>query len=156
MKLKDSRRVIGTFSQVATLIRSFSQILYNQIKNPENPYWKWILLIRKFLRFVSMSQVSSSQLAQMDACLCELMNTRLRLTKVATVGDTKPSDNCSEQNESKDKKKPKYKPPLRYKEHALSHFKDDVENLAPLALLNTDFMESKVYMWLSILVKIYL
>ena len=37
----------------------------------------------------------------------------------------------------------KYSPAVTWKEHFLSHYVDEIKNLAPLPLLNTDTFESK-------------
>ena len=83
MKNKQSRQVIGTFSQIATLIRSITQLLYNFVDDSEDQYWQWLLLIRKFLRFITMPELSQNQLNLMNETLYKMMNTRLDLTRVS-------------------------------------------------------------------------
>lgn len=61
MKLKVSRRIIGTFAEISNLVRSFTQLVYDQILDCTNPYWLWLLKIRQFLRYVSMPTISDSQ-----------------------------------------------------------------------------------------------
>ena len=61
MKIKVSRRVVGTFAEVSNLVRSLTQLLSDHIGDTSNPYWKWLLLIRQYLRFVSMPAMSDSQ-----------------------------------------------------------------------------------------------
>ena len=82
MKNKDSRRIIGTFSEVSNLIKSFPQVIYDCIVNPEDEYWQFFLKIREFLRFMLMPKVSESQLVEMDNALDRLMNDRMRLTRI--------------------------------------------------------------------------
>ena len=43
------------------LIRSFSQLFYDYIKNFDDDYWLWLIQIRKFLRFVNMAEITESQ-----------------------------------------------------------------------------------------------
>ena len=43
------------------LIRSFSQLFYDYIKNVDDDYWLWLIQIRKFLRFVNMAEITESQ-----------------------------------------------------------------------------------------------
>ena len=66
MKNKDTRRIIGTFSEVGNLIRSITQILYNHVEDTNDPYWQWLLVIRKFFRFMSMPILTDSQIDDMD------------------------------------------------------------------------------------------
>ena len=68
MKIKGSRRIIGTFSEIACLIRSLPQLLFDEIKNTEDPFWKWLLLIRNFLRFVLMPSITESQVILQQIC----------------------------------------------------------------------------------------
>ena len=63
MKIKESRQIVGTFSETACLIRLFTQIAYNQIQDPSNEYWQWFLLIRQFLRFLTMQKITESQVS---------------------------------------------------------------------------------------------
>ena len=55
------KRTIGTFSEIACLIRSFTQLFYNNARNTDNPYWQWILQIRCFLRYILMPKIAHSQ-----------------------------------------------------------------------------------------------
>ena len=66
MKIKKSRKVIGTFSEIENLIRSITQMLYDHIKDTDDEYWLWLLEIRRFVRFVNMPQITESQLEEMD------------------------------------------------------------------------------------------
>ena len=61
MKVKATRHVIGTFAEVGTLIRSFSQLFFDYIKDPNDEYWLWMIEIRKYLRYLLMPQISDSQ-----------------------------------------------------------------------------------------------
>ena len=49
MKVKSTRRIIGTFSQISTLIRSFTQVAYDNILDTDDEYYQWLLKIRKLL-----------------------------------------------------------------------------------------------------------
>ena len=49
MKIKKSRRIIGTFAEVSTLIRSFPQLLFDHIQDPTDDYWKWLLKVHKIM-----------------------------------------------------------------------------------------------------------
>ena len=64
MKVKGSRRIIGTFAEVSNLIRSMTQLLYDHIKDTDDPYWQWFLQIRKFLRFMLMPKLTESQVTK--------------------------------------------------------------------------------------------
>ena len=163
MQQKSSRRIIGTFSEVRNLIQSFPQLLFNHIRDPADEFWVWLLVIRRFLRFISMPKMTESQVIEMDKTLENLMDTRLKLTRVpleseedkdititaSSVDENEQidiSDDENEDNDDNDKKVKvvsKYKPTVKWKEHFLSHFSTDIRNLAPLALLNTDLFESK-------------
>ena len=46
MKVKKSRKIVGTFSEVSTLIQTFPQIIFDHIQDTNNDYWKWLLCIR--------------------------------------------------------------------------------------------------------------
>ena len=61
MKVKASRKVVGTFAEIGCLIRSITQILYDYIKDPLDDYWIWLIQIRHFLRFMLMPKISESQ-----------------------------------------------------------------------------------------------
>ena len=61
MKVKATRHVIGTFAEVGTLIRSFSQLFFDYIKDPNDEYWLWMIEIRTYLRYLLMPQISDSQ-----------------------------------------------------------------------------------------------
>ena len=63
MKRKESRQIVGTFSETACLIRSLTQIAYNNIQDPSNEYWQWLLHIRQFLRFLTMQKITESQVS---------------------------------------------------------------------------------------------
>ena len=57
------------------------QILAGYVKNAENNgYYKLLLLIRKFIRYVLQPKISSYQATAMDETLCELMQLRMDLT----------------------------------------------------------------------------
>ena len=47
-----------------------------------------------------------------------------------------------EETISEKKSESKYDPTLKFKEHYLSHYPEDIRNLAPLVLTNTDLFES--------------
>ena len=61
MKVKKSRRIIGTFAEVSCLIRSFPQMAYDHIRNSNDPYWQFLLKIRSFLRFLLMPKITDQQ-----------------------------------------------------------------------------------------------
>ena len=125
MKIKASRKVIGTFSEIENLIRSLPQLFYDHLEDTNDEYWLWFLEIHKYVKFVNMPKVSESQLVEMDSTLERLMNMRLQLT-------------CVQINPRK------YDPPVTFKEHYLSHISEDIRNLAPTPFLKTDLFESKV------------
>ena len=156
MLKKESRKVIGTFSQVANFIRSFTQVFFDHVRDTNNDFWQWILAMRKFLNFILMPEISKSQLVAMNNSLDELMNIRLKLTRQkndnihvlvepdSDDSDIEENDETTEKTEKKQNKKSKYVPPVTWKEHYLSHYVDDIQNLAPLPFLSTDRFESKV------------
>ena len=139
MKTKQSRRIVGTFSEVSTLIRSLSQIIYDQIKDPSDPYWIWMLYIRSYLRYNQMSRISECQVDELDSTLTEMMNMRLSLTKVVVINESNSTDaarvideeSSNENNKVSDnesaaenievsgdedsREKVKYEPPLTFK-----------------------------------------
>ena len=139
MKQKVSRKIVGTFSEISCLLRSLTQIMFDHIKNPQDEFWMWLLAIRKFLRFMLMPEITESQLNSMNETLENVMNTRMRLTRVTNINNSK-----SKKKKGCKKKVQKYNPPIIWKEHNLSHFMEDVRNLGPLVLLNTDMFEQKV------------
>ena len=120
MKSKNTRNVIGTFAEVSNLIRSITQVAYNHILDHENRYWQWLLSLRRFLRFVTMYQISESQVQAMEAALEDVMSFRFELTKKPDI-----EKNSSDKSGKKGKKgktnvsKPRLQPPLTYKEHYL-------------------------------------
>ena len=61
MKNKVSRRIIGTFAEIGLLVRSFTQLIFDNIKNVQDPYYLWLLEIRDFLRFILMPKLRNSQ-----------------------------------------------------------------------------------------------
>ena len=61
MKTKVSRHVMGTFSEISNFIRSFTQMMYDYLGDTSNPYYKWLLEIRTFVRYVSMTEITISQ-----------------------------------------------------------------------------------------------
>ena len=61
MKVKKSRRIIGTFAEVSCLVRSFSQMAYDNIQDFTDPYWQWLLSIRKYLRYILMPKITDQQ-----------------------------------------------------------------------------------------------
>ena len=156
MQQKCSRKIIGTFSEVRNLIQSLPQLLYNHIRDPNDNYWQWLLLIRRFLRYILMPQLTDSQIIEMDRTLDILMNVRLNLTRISPEPEEDKdtadinenveidtSDDEIEDSEIDEKVSSKYKPTVKWKEHFLSHFSSDIRNLAPLPLLNTDIFEAK-------------
>ena len=82
--------------------------MYDEIKDTSDPYWKFMLLIRSHLRYITMSKISGKQVADMDSNLTELMNLRLDLTR-CNVLNVNPTD------AKKEKKTKKYDPPVIYK-----------------------------------------
>ena len=102
-----------------------------------DPYWLWLIDIRKYLRYLQMSKVSDSQLDKMDLLLGKMMNQRLKLTLVDPTSEkefnapeiTSDSDSESEieiettdepnTNAPTEKAKKKYNPPLRQ-----SHYRE--------------------------------
>ena len=92
MKVKSSRKVIGTFSEIGNFIRSMTQLLFDHIVDTQDEYWLWLLEIRKFLKFVLMPKVTESQLEQMELTLTKMMNLRLKLTRVNEKKPTIPID----------------------------------------------------------------
>ena len=49
MKVKHSRRIVGTFAEISTLIRTLPQLLFDQIQDPTDDYWKWFLKVQKVI-----------------------------------------------------------------------------------------------------------
>ena len=78
-----------------------------------------------------MPQLTDNQIAAMNETLCTVMNMRLDLTRIEKV-DTKTGTSSF-----------KYCPTVKWKEHFISHWMNDIKELAPLPLLNTDLFESK-------------
>ena len=95
-----------------------------------------------------MLKIYSDKVDEMDRCLQRLMSWRMKLTRVHTTKQNSDTDgHTNEQNsdfelsdddldyvesEKKDVKVKivaKYKPPIRYKEHALSHISEDIRAL---------------------------
>ena len=145
MQQKQSRKMIGNFSEVNNFIRSITQLIYNHIKDFDDPYWIWLLRIRKFLRFMLMPQLTESQVKAMGETLENLMNIRLHLTRIIEPS-TEKNKNTSRMKKIKVKSnifKGKHDPSVKWKEHYLGHFEEDIRQLAPLPLLNTDLFESK-------------
>ena len=126
MKRKDSRKIVGTFAEVSTLVRLFPQLLFDHISDPQDPLWQFYLKVRGFLQYVQMPRISESQVNELDELLIELMNQRMELTR-------EPND-----------KPPgfRYVPPLTYKEHFLSHYKSDIKNFGSLTGTATDRFEA--------------
>ena len=82
-----------TPSEVANLIRSSTQVLFDNIKNPKDEFWIWLLLIRKFLRFISMTSLTESQLISQEETLEEMINLRIRLTRINPKNENAPKHN---------------------------------------------------------------
>ena len=129
MKNKTSRKVVGTFSEIANFIWSFTQVAYNNIQDRNNDYWQWLLCIRKFLRFVTLYKITETQVQAMEATLEQLMSFRFKLTK-RVVSTKKEDSKISENNEDESevdeeqqtvKTKPNLDPPLVFKEHYLRY-----------------------------------
>ena len=99
MRQKASRRIPGTFAEIGNLIRSFTQVMFDHIRNFDDEYWLWLLEIRMFLRYILMPEISQSQLKAMNETLIDLMNTRLRLTKIKNSSDDDTTE-LSEESES--------------------------------------------------------
>ena len=136
MQQKANRRIIGTFSEIRNLIQSFTQLVYNNVKDYEDPHWLWILEIRKFLRYMLMPELTKSQVRAMSETLERTMDIRLKLTRII-------DDSAGNGLNIGEKAKPKHDPRIKWKEHFLGHFEDDIIQLGPLPLLNTDLFESK-------------
>jgi hypothetical protein len=134
--------------------------MYNHLRDPKDPFWQWLLHIRRLLRFILSPKLTESQLNCMNETIEMVMNTRIKLTKVDNREETSDSvdsdeielsdeDEFSDEVELNDETKkikkivPKCQPPIRWKEHFLSHLLDDYRQLAPLVFLNTDRFESK-------------
>ena len=77
----------------------------------------------------------------MDANLEEMMEYRFQLTKISELKDNNPEESSSDVEDSNDSN---FEPSIKYKEHTLSHLPEDIRNLGPLVLLNTNMFESKV------------
>ena len=59
-------------SQVFCLVRLLPQIIFDTIGDTNNMYWKWFLKIRHFLCFVSMPELTDSQVSgQPNAHFCQ-------------------------------------------------------------------------------------
>ena len=129
MKQKASRRIVGTFSEMATLMKLFTQIFYDVVKDTSDPYWIWVLEIRELVRYVHMSRMSENQVILLDDAVRKVMSTRMELTR----------KNSSDEESSL----PTYEPRIKWKEHFISHYASEIKNLAPMPLLCTDLFESK-------------
>ena len=125
MKVKNTRKVVGTFAEVATLVRLFPQLLFDHISDPQDALWQFYLKVKAFLQYVQMPSISESQVNELDELLIELMNQRMELTR-------EPTDDGGF----------RYVPPLTYKEHFLSHYKSDIENFGSLTGTATDSFEA--------------
>ena len=81
----------------------------------------------------------------MDLCLQRLMKWRFKLTRLTAneSDNVQLMDDFEIDTEEVMVTKSKYNPPLFYKEHALSHLMDDIRNLGPSVLTNTDTFEAK-------------
>ena len=87
----------------------------------------------------------------MNESLEKMVNTRLRLTRINQNQISSEEEEGEEESDSSDDenremivqpKVKKYNPPVRWKEHYLSHYEENIRNLAPLPLLTTDTFES--------------
>ena len=74
MKNKASRKIVGTFAEIANLIRSLTQIMYDHIKNRQDEHFLWLIEIRRFLRYMLMPKISETQLKRIDLMLYNLIN----------------------------------------------------------------------------------
>ena len=81
------------------LIWSLPQLIYNHIKDVNDPYWQWFLEIQKFLRYMLMHEISDNQIDEMKFVLDSMMNTRLKLTKILV---TKMNENNLEYKQNKE------------------------------------------------------
>ena len=63
MKVKGSWRIVGTFAELTNLIQSITQLLFDHVKDTNDPYWLWLIQIRKFLRFMLMPKITDSQVS---------------------------------------------------------------------------------------------
>ena len=61
MKNKSSRKIVGTFSQVSTLVRSFPMLIFDHIHDVEDDYWKWLITLRQFLCYIQMYKITDNQ-----------------------------------------------------------------------------------------------
>ena len=120
-------------------INNIDKPLHHHIKDYQDPQWLWLLEIRKFLRYMLMPVLTEDQVKAMSETLEKTMNIRLKLTRVKN--DSSAED--SKSSEKLEKAKPKHDPRVKWKEHYLGHFEDDIRQLGPLPLLNTDLFESK-------------
>ena len=81
-----------------------------------------------------MPQLTENQIVAMNETLSTVMNMRLDLTRIETF-DKKNGVSSR-----------KYIPTVKWKEHFISHSMNDIRQLAPLPLLNTDVYEQRVGM----------
>ena len=81
----------------------------------------------------------------MDLCLQRLMKWRFKLTRITAneSNNVEVTDGFEIDTEEVIVTKSKYSPPIFYKEHALSHLMQDICNIGPSVLTNTDTFESK-------------
>ena len=86
MKIKNTRRIIGNFSQTSTLVRLLPQIIYDNIDDPNDEFWQWFLQIREFVRCLHMTELSESQRNHLNDTLTAVMQKRMNLTRVINHG----------------------------------------------------------------------
>ena len=60
--------------------------MYDHIENVEDPFWKFLLLIRSYLRYILMSKISGRQTEEMNSSLVKMMNLRMDLTRTGAQG----------------------------------------------------------------------
>ena len=115
MKNKDTRRIIGTFSEVSLLIRSFPQIIYNYVKDGQDKFWQWFFSIGRFLRFMLMPELTNSQIVAMNETLISLMNMRLKLTRKQNGESIGDSDSEEEAESESDRLESRFIPTIKWK-----------------------------------------
>ena len=97
--------VLGTFSEVGNFIRSMTQLLYDHVRNTNDPFWQWLLEIRDFLRYILSPELSETQLVAMNEKLHTLMLNRMQLTRIPNetmkINNDLSSDEESEKSDSK-------------------------------------------------------
>lgn len=86
---------------MATLTKLIAQILFDFVKDTSDIAWKFIILVRKCLKYVQMLDISRFQVMSLDRTINELMNVRMEMTRTERVSK---SGSC-------------YTPNIKWKEH---------------------------------------